>query len=267
MEETDYLEWLESAKKDLGRARRAYADRDYPEAVLKLQMAEEKVSKSLILGLRFLPEKDEPAVAMRDVLGKDFGKLNLRYFGHNWHEKYFRIGTQLKLREARIAGEDVDTVVTKIEELHKLFSENPNPSKRDLIGWLEVGKLTFSFYRSRKARGRFKNETEVHRFLGSFVCLYNLQLLAFLNSYLWRHHTLAAYPGNAKRGSHFKYDESMPLVAAFEDLVIYLNNIVVIALESLPDFGAFINQGKHDRLVPTRWANSRDASKMANPTP
>ena len=244
MEETSYLEWLESAKKDLARARRAYADSDYPEAILKLQMAEEKVAKSLILGLRFLPEKDQPAIAMREVLGKDFGKLNLRYFGHNWHEKYFRIGTQLKLREARIAGEEVDTLVTKIEELHKLFSENPNPSKRDLIGWIEVGKLTFSFYRSRKVRGKFKNETEIHRSLGSFVCLYNLQLLAVLNSYLWRHHTLAAYPGNTERRNRFTYDESMPFVVLFEDLVIYMNNIIVIALESLPDFGAFIDQGK-----------------------
>lgn len=240
-----YSQWIDDAEADLKRARREFSDEEYRHAIERLQAGEEKLAKGILLGIRFItnPSSDEPLnVPLKDVLDKDFRRFGPEYFGHNWHDKFFNVGAGLHRRELRLKGEDTGSLEAKIDDLKAYVRTNPNPSEEDVMGWVEVGKSICGYYRSSRARKRYKSEKEMHQFLGLWAMIYNLEILAPLNSYLWKHHT-ATYPND---NPLIIYDTSTPLIKLINDIVIYLNNIIIIAREVMPDIHDFLATGTDD---------------------
>jgi hypothetical protein len=102
----------------LRRARAAYNDEDYWDAVSHLQQADEKIAKALLLGLGFLPDSEDLRSAMKRVFGVK--KTKPEDLGHDWHANF--IG-------------DLDPFLRSFEEVTKSLEKGKSEQSKAAVKW------------------------------------------------------------------------------------------------------------------------------------
>lgn len=110
--------WLAKAEGNLRRAKDAYDDEEFWDAVSQLQQAEEKIAKALLLVMGIIPDSDKLREAFVSVLG--IQNTGPEHLGHNWHANLMV---------------ELTPFLDSFEKVTKSLEKGKSDSSRTAAGW------------------------------------------------------------------------------------------------------------------------------------